>query len=249
MNTRVRVIPILTIVGNKLVKTVRFKNPNYIGDPLNAIKIFNEKRVDELVVLDIDASRSKAEPNYKLIYDMAGEAFMPIGYGGGIRTLEQAKKIFGLGIEKVVLNSILLENPELITAIADIYGSQSVVVSLDIKRGLLGELKPCFISGKKTLPTSIRKFAQNMINLGAGEIIVHNTDREGTFKGFDIDLLREVKSLSVPIVALGGCNSVDNMKEALNHGADAIAVGSLFVYKNNDPKSILINYTSLKIIN
>ena len=139
--SRTRIIPVLTIMGNRLVKTVKFKNPNYIGDPLNAIKIFNEKKVDELVILDIEASKLNKEPNYKLIEEMAGEAFMPLGYGGGIKTLDQAKKIFGLGIEKVVLNSVIFDNPKLITQIANIYGTQSVVLSIDVRKTLLGKTR------------------------------------------------------------------------------------------------------------
>jgi cyclase len=240
--SRTRIIPVLTIIGNRLVKTVKFKSPNYIGDPLNAIKIFNEKKVDELILLDIEASNKKQEPNYKLIYEMAGEAFMPLGYGGGIKTLDQAQKIFALGIEKIVLNSVLVKNPQLITQIANIYGAQSLVVSLDITKTILGRRKPCFNSAKVTINTNLIDYAQELINLGAGEIIIHDIDREGTFKGYNLELLNEFKSLSVPVVAMGGCNGVSDMKAAIAHGANAIAAGSVFVYRNNDPKSIMINY-------
>jgi cyclase len=232
-------------MGNRLVKTVKFKNPNYIGDPLNAIKIFNEKKVDELIILDIEASRQNKEPSYKLIYEMAGEAFMPLGYGGGIKTLDQAKKIFALGIEKVVLNSVLLENPNLITQIANIYGAQSVVLSLDYKKNILGKLRPHFYSGKEYMKKDINTFALEMIDLGIGEIILQDIEKDGTFGGYNLEMISELKNLSIPIVAMGGCNSVSNMKEALKSGANAIAAGSLFVYRNNDPKSILINYPKL----
>lgn len=239
---RTRIIPVLTIMGNRLVKTVKFNFPNYIGDPLNAIKIFNEKKVDELILLDIEASKRNKEPNYKLIYEMAGEAFMPLGYGGGIKTLDQAKKIFALGIEKIVLNSVLFDNPKLITQIANIYGAQSVVVSLDFKKTILGKRKLCFTSAKDTTNVDMMDFAQELINLGAGEIIIHDIDREGTFKGYNLEILNEFKNLSVPVVVMGGCNGVVNMKEAIANGADAIAAGSVFVYRNNDPNSIMINY-------
>jgi cyclase len=242
---RNRVIPVLTIMGNRLVKTVKFKNPNYIGDPLNAIKIFNEKKVDELMVLDIEASQKKEEPNYKLIFEMAGEAFMPLGYGGGIKTLDQAKKIFALGIEKVILNSVLMHNPKLITEIANIYGAQSVVVSLDYKKNLFGKTKPCFFSGEDTLNRDLISFAQEMINHGAGEIILHDTDREGTFTGYNLQKLKELSTLSVPLVAMGGCNSLEDMKNAMQNGANALAAGSFFVYRNNDTNAIMINYPSL----
>lgn len=245
--SRTRIIPVLTIMGNRLVKTVKFKNPNYIGDPLNAIKIFNDKRVDELIILDIDASKQNKEPNYKLIYEMAGEAFMPLGYGGGIKTLEQARKIFALGIEKVVLNSVLLENPQLITQIANIYGSQSVVLSLDFKRNILGKIRPYFNSGKEFIKQDLKTFASQMIEYGIGEIILQDIEKDGTFVGYNLEMISELKNLSIPIVAMGGCNSIDNMKEALTSGANAIAAGSFFVYRNNDPKSILINYPQIRL--
>jgi cyclase len=232
-------------MGNRLVKTVKFKNPNYIGDPLNAIKIFNEKKVDELVILDIEASKLNKEPNYKLIYEMAGEAFMPLGYGGGIKTLEQAKKIFGLGIEKVVLNSVLLENPKVITEIANIYGAQSVVMSLDFKKNIFGKLRPHFNSGKEYTKKDIKSFALEMIELGIGEIFLQDIEKDGTFTGYNLEMIAELKNLSVPIVSIGGCNSTNNIKEAINRGANAVAAGSLFVYRNNDPKSILINYPKI----
>ena len=243
--SRTRIIPVLSIMGNRLVKTVKFKKPNYIGDPLNAIKIFNEKQVDELLILDIEASKQNKEPNYKLIYEMAGEAFMPLGYGGGIKTLEQAEKIFALGIEKVVLNSVLFENPKIITQIANIYGSQSVVLSLDFKKNILGKLRPHFYSGKEYIKKEINAFALEMIDLGIGEIILQDIEKDGTFGGYNLEMFAELKNLSIPIVAMGGCNSLNNMKEAISRGADAIAAGSLFVYRNNDPKSILINYPQI----
>jgi imidazole glycerol-phosphate synthase subunit HisF len=242
---RIRLIPVLGIAGNKLVKTVKFKNPNYLGDPLNAIKIFNEKMVDEIIVLDIEASRLNKEPNYKLIEEMAGEAFMPLGYGGGIKNLDQAKKIFSLGIEKVVLNTILMQNPSLITQIAGIYGSQSVVMSLDYKKNMLGKIRPHFCSGKEYIKEDIESFTLKMINLGIGEIILQDIDRDGTFAGYNLEMLSKLKHITIPLVAMGGCNGIQNMKEALEHGANAIAAGSLFAYRNNDPKSILINYPKI----
>lgn len=245
--SRTRIIPALTITGNRLVKTVKFKNPNYIGDPINAIKIFNEKKVDELFILDIEASKQNREPNYDLIYKMAGEAFMPIGYGGGIKTLEQAQKIFSIGIEKVVLNTVILENPSVVTQIAKIFGNQSVVLSLDFKKNILGKLRPHFNSGKAYLKKEIQTFAEEMIGLGVGEIILQDIDKDGTFGGYNLEMINELKSLSVPIVALGGCNSIDNMKAAINSGANAVAAGSLFVYRNNDPQSILINYPNIRL--
>lgn len=239
---RIRVIPVLSIAGNKLVKTVNFKQPNYLGDPLNAIKIFNEKRVDELMVLDITASREQKEPNYRLIEEMAGEAFMPLGYGGGINTFEQAARIFSLGIEKVILNSVLRRKPGIISQIAAVYGNQSVVVSLDLKKSLFGSYKPVFCSASEGSRESPEDLIRTYTEMGAGEIIIHNVDREGTYSGYDTELIKRFSGAGVPIVALGGCNSYDNMKHAVQSGANAIAASSIFSYRNGNKKSILINY-------
>ena len=239
---RVRIIPVLTISGNKLVKTTQFKNPNYLGDPLNAIKIFNDKMVDELIILDIDASKQNKEPNYQLIEEMAGEAFMPLGYGGGIKTFEQASKVFSLGVEKIVLNSVLQNNINLISEIASVYGNQSVVISADIRKNLFGKKVLTYFSGQKKSQENIKKLLNSFIKAGAGELIINNIDREGTFKGFDLNLIEEFADLEVPIVVLGGCSGLDDMKMALKSGANAIAASSVFVYRNCNVDSILINY-------
>jgi cyclase len=248
---RIRVIPVLSIVDNKLVKTVKFNNPRYIGDPLNAIKILNEKRVDELVIIDITASKEKKEPNYKLIEDMASEAFMPLAYGGGIHSFSQAAKIFSLGVEKVILNSALYSNKDLISEIASVYGNQSVVVSLDIKKNIFGNIKAFFYSGTRNLSTNIEELIQLYIDQGAGELIIHSIDRDGTFSGFDVKLIEKFSKITIPVVALGGCNSIKDMIASIKSGANAIAAGSFFVYRNNDVRSILVNYpnrTELKEI-
>jgi imidazole glycerol-phosphate synthase subunit HisF len=242
---RPRIIPVLTIANHKLVKTVRFKNPNYIGDPLNAIKIFNDKRVDELMILDITASKENKIPNYKLIEEMAGEAFMPLGYGGGIKNFEQAKQVFSLGIEKIILNSVIIENPKLITKISDVYGSQSVVISLDYKKKIWGSNKPYFYSGQKKKDIDLLKFTIELIDLGAGEIILNDIERDGTFAGYNFEIYNTMKSMSVPIVLLGGCSGLINLKEAISNGVKALAASSIFVYKNNNTQSILINYPNL----
>lgn len=243
---RIRVIPVLSVMGNKLVKTVRFKHPKYLGDPLNAIKIFNEKKVDELIVTDITASKGKKEPNYRLIEEMAGEAFMPLGYGGGIRTQDQAAKVFSLGVEKVILNTAAMENPEIIEAISSAYGSQSVVVSIDVRKDFLGRTRATYCSGTKSTGMNIAELISKCIEMGAGEIILHSADREGTFQGYDLELIRKYSGIEVPFVVLGGCNSLDDMSAAIRSGANAIAAGSYFVYRNNDCRSILINYPGIK---
>lgn len=246
---RIRVIPVLSVVDNKLVKTVNFKNPRYLGDPLNAIKIFNEKKVDELVVVDITASKEKKEPNYKLIEEMASEAFMPLAYGGGIHNFTHASKIFALGAEKVILNSVLYSDQDLISEIASVYGNQSVVVSLDIKKNIFGNQKASFYSGTRNLNTNIEDLIQLYIDKGAGELILQSIDRDGTFTGFDQSLIKKFSKISIPVVALGGCNNVLDMLDSIKSGANAIGAGSLFVYRNNDVRSILINYPNRTELN
>lgn len=242
-----RVIPVLTVKNRQLVKTLRFSSPKYIGDPINAIKVFNDKEVDELIVLDIGASVSGNEPDYQHLKEMAGEAFMPLGYGGGVHSMEIAHKVFQCGIEKIVINTALYIKPELITEIAGHYGSQSVVVSLDYKRNVFGKIKPVFFSGKKSMNISIKEFAKSMENLGAGEIILHNIDLDGTFNGYDLEVLQEVvNATKIPVVPLGGAAKLSDLQGAIEKaGSHAVAAASMFVFKNNDRNSILINYQKL----
>lgn len=234
----------LTIDQQKLVKTVKFKNPNYIGDPINAIKIFNDKMVDEIIVLDITASAAGRVPNEKLIYEMAGECFSPLGYGGGISTFEQAAKIFSLGVEKIVLNTIVQSKPQLITEIANAFGSQSVVVSVDVKKKFLSGLRPHFTSGKNAASETVIAFVKRLESLGAGEIIVHDIERDGTFAGYNRELISEIAgAVSVPVVACGGAASHSEMFDIIGQtGASAAAAGSIFVYKGQNTNSILISY-------
>lgn len=241
---RARIIPVLTVDNGKLVKTVKFKKPNYIGDPINAIKIFNDKMVDEIVVLDITASRDNRPPNFDLIYEMAGECFSPLGYGGGIKSFEDAKKVFTQGVEKVIINSAIAGNASLVTSIADTYGNQSVVVSLDVKKPLFGSQKLCFKSASDTSKEEIIAFARRMESIGAGELIVHQTERDGTFTGLDRELTKMiVDSVNIPVIACGGASSVEDMNETISEtGASAAAAGSIFVYKDRNPNSILISY-------
>jgi cyclase len=243
---RIRVIPVLTIQGRKLVKTVQFKKPNYIGDPINAIKIFNDKEVDEIAVVDITASREKKEPNYSLIEEMAGECFMPLAYGGGITNFSQAQKVFSLGVEKIILNTVLRDYISLIGEIASVYGNQSVVACMDIRKNIFGKKELYFNSGSDKSKKPYAEVISDCVKAGAGEIIVHDVDREGTFSGYNIDLISEIsKNTTVPVIALGGASSVSDIKNAVvEGGASAVAAGSFFIYKNNDPKSILINYPS-----
>jgi cyclase len=247
---RIRVIPVLTIQGRKLVKTVQFKKPNYIGDPINAIKIFNDKEVDEIAIVDISASKDQKEPNYTLIEEMAGECFMPLAYGGGIRTFEQARKIFSLGVEKVILNTALQSDLALIGKIASVYGNQSVVVCIDIKKNLFGKKDLYYQSGSIKSKIPYLQLINEAVAAGAGEVIVHDIDREGTFSGYNYELIAEIaENITVPVIALGGGSSIEDMRQVISRGkASAIAAGSFFIYKNNDVKSILINYPSQEIL-
>ena len=244
---RVRIIPVLTIDGQSLVKTVKFKRPNYLGDPINAIKIFNDKEVDEIAVLDITASVKKRGPDFKLIEEMASECFMPMAYGGGITKIEEIKTLFSLGVEKIILNSALLENENLIADAAEQYGSQSVLVSFDVKKNLLGQYKASFLNAQKNTKTELSELAVKYQTLGAGEVLLHNVDKDGTFGGLDYSLIKNIStSLKIPLIACGGVNSLEDMLRGIQSGASAIAAGSFFAYRNNDTKSILISYPSQK---
>ncbi len=241
---RVRVIPILTLNNEKLVKTIRFRKPNYIGDPINAVKIFNEKEVDEIAILDITATKENREPNYKKIEEIASEAFMPFAYGGGIKNIAQIDRLFKLGIEKIVINSALEGNIELITKAAGIYGSQSIVGSIDVKKNLFGKYQLYKTSGEKKINTSVENYVPEIIKAGVGEIFLNSIDKDGTYQDYDYELIKIVSSLSsVPMIACGGANSISSFKNAIISGASAVAAGSLFVY-TGETKGILINYPS-----
>lgn len=238
-----RVIPVLLIKGEGLYKTIRFKDPRYIGDPINAIRIFNEKEVDELVLLDIEASIIKKPINFELIEKIASEAFMPVGYGGGIKSVEDAKKLFTLGIEKVIINSALLDNIELIGEIVKIYGSQSVVVSLDVKKNIWGKYDIYHKSGTVKSKFVLNDYIEKIISLGCGEIIIHSIDRDGLMKGYDMNLLSMItNSVSVPTVACGGAGSLEDLSKAvIDSNVSAVAAGSIFVYHGKH-KAVLITY-------
>lgn len=243
---RSRVIPVLLMREKGLVKTVKFKEGKYVGDPLNAVKIFNEQEADELTLLDIDASRLDHEPDYLLIERIASECRMPLCYGGGIKTVEQAERILKLGVEKVSLSSIVFEKPEMISQLAERVGRQSVVVCLDIKKKLFGSKFDCFtINGTKKQPVDIYDFIKRIQELGAGEIVLNFIDYDGTMKGYSFDAIRNFKEqIRVPLTVVGGAGSIDDIVKLVNQerliGA---AAGSLFVFKGKY-KAVLINYPS-----
>lgn len=240
---RPRIIPSLLIQDNGLVKTVNFKNPKYVGDPINAVKIFNEKAVDELAIFDIDATVKGLEPNYGLIERIANQSRMPLCYGGGVKTVEQAQKIFGLGIEKIALSSSVIENPGLITQIAERVGAQSVIVVLDIKKKLFGGYEVYTHNGKKATGINPFKFIQEAQKLGAGEIIINSIDQDGVMKGFDMSLIEKAREkTSLPMTVLGGAGDLEDVKKVIDkHKIIGVAAGSLFVFKGKY-KAVLINY-------
>lgn len=244
---RPRIIPSLLVQDNGLVKTVNFKNPKYVGDPINAVRIFNEKEVDELAVFDIDATVLGKEPDYVLIEKLANQSRMPLCYGGGVKTVEQAQKIFGLGIEKIALSSAVMENPSLITQIADRVGSQSVIVVMDIKKKLLGGYEIYTHNGKKATGINPIKFAEEAQRLGAGEIVINSIDQDGVMKGFDMSLIDKIsEKISIPITVLGGAGSLQDIKKVIDrYGIIGVAAGSLFVFKGIY-KAVLINYPTKK---
>ena len=240
---RARIIPCLLISGNGLVKTRKFKDPIYIGDPVNAMRIFSEKEVDEIVVLDIDASRQQQEPNYELIAEMAGEAFMPMAYGGGIRTLDQVRKLIRSGIEKVVINTAATESTDLIRVVADIYGSQAVVGAVDVKKTLFGGYRVVTKSATVDSGLDLYVHLQQLIAAGVGEIFVNSVDRDGMMAGYDLPLIRSVtQNVNVPVVACGGAGTIEHLSQGVNEGgASAVAAGSMFVFYGKH-RAVLINY-------
>lgn len=241
---RPRVIPCLLVKDGGLLKTVQFASPKYVGDPINAVKIFNEKEVDELIVLDIDATAESTEPDYVMIKNLAAECRMPLCYGGGVKTVEQAEKIVGMGVEKVAISSSAVEDQKLVAGIAEVVGSQSVVVVMDIKKNLIGrEYEIKTHNGSKRTHRFPVEFAKEMENLGAGEIVVNSIDNDGVMKGYDLDLISEVReSVTLPVTALGGAGSLDDIRGLIDRfGIVGAAAGSLFVFKGIY-RAVLINY-------
>jgi cyclase len=237
-----RVIPCLLLQDGGLVKTRKFADPKYVGDPINAIRIFNEKEVDELIVLDITASKERREPNYRLIEQFAGECFMPLCYGGGIGSVEQARRLFAAGVEKVCLQTSAIDNPALVTRLAERFGSQAVLVSVDIKRDWLRRARLYSSARGKMLDTPWLKFVRDAAEAGAGEIVLNSVDRDGMMCGMDLELIREASAtLTVPLIALGGVGSLSDIRAAVDAGASAVAAGSFFVF-HGPHRAVLITY-------
>lgn len=246
MFTRPRIIPTLLIDDRDLIKTVQFGKRTYLGDPVNAVKIFNRKGIDELSILDIGATKNHREPDYEILKDIASEAFMPLSYGGGITTLDQVHELLRIGYEKVVLNTVLVRNPELITKSAVQFGSQSIVASIDAKK--VGSDYKCFITdGSEESKWAPVELAIEAERLGAGEIIVNSIDNDGMMMGYDIDLVKSVAdSVNIPVIAIGGAGGINDLKAVLHDGhAHAAAGGSMFVYYGR-LKAVLITAPSEK---
>jgi cyclase len=242
---RVRVIPVLLIKDNGLVKSVKFKNYQYIGDPINAVKIFNDKEVDELVIIDITATAEKRNPDYSRITQLAGEAFMPLCYGGGISSITQVQQILYSGIEKVMLNNAAFENPQLIRQIAGQFGNQSIVVSIDVKKNIWGKNKVYTKNASFNTQLDPVDFARQCEDNGAGELMINSVERDGTYAGYDIALLKQVsQAVSIPVVACGGASAMSDFKDVITlGGASAVAAGSMFVFQRPH-NAVLISYPS-----
>lgn len=243
---RPRIIPCLLVKNGGLVKTFQFDSPKYVGDPINAVRIFNEKEVDELVVLDIDATAQNREPNYILIKNLAAECRMPLCYGGGVKTVEQVAKIISLGVEKVAMSSAAVRTPELISHAAKRVGSQSIVVVMDVrKNGLISHYEVCTHNGTQVTGLNPVKFAKKVEALGAGEVVVNAINRDGVMEGYDLDLIAQVRdAISLPMTVLGGAGSLKDIEDLIRtFGIIGAAAGSLFVFKGKY-RAVLINYPS-----
>jgi len=230
---RIRVIPTLLMEGGGLVKTVRFKERKYVGDPINTVKILNDKEVDELVLLDIGATREGKSPDIARITEVAGECFMPLAYGGGITKLSQIKDILNAGVEKVILNTAFIKTPELVNEAASIYGSQSIVVAIDVKKSLFGGYRVMISGGKKKTSLEPVSAAKLAVEKGAGEILINCIDQDGLMAGYDTELIRSIaEAVPVPVIACGGAGKVEDFVTAVKEGkASAVAAGAFFVFK------------------
>lgn len=238
-----RIIPCLLLRRGALVKTQCFKSPSYVGDPINTVRIFNEQGADELIFLDIVATPSGAPPQFGLIEEISRECYMPFAYGGGLHSFEAIRKVFSNGAEKVVLNTAAWKNPDLVRKVAEHFGSQSVVVSIDTKKGRFGRTRVAVGCGREKIGPSPVEWAQEAVERGAGEVMITSVQREGTFAGYDHDLVRSVAAaVPVPVIAHGGASSVEDMRIAIqDDGAAAAAAGALFVYRSRQ-RAVLINY-------
>jgi imidazole glycerol-phosphate synthase subunit HisF len=239
---RVRVIPCLLLRDGGLVKTVRYRRPAYVGDPINTVRIFNELEVDELAFLDITASVERREPDLSVLQEIADECFMPLAYGGGIRDVSTAERILQIGFEKLIINSAPFTNPQLITELARRFGSQAVIVAIDVTRGLLGSYRVVSHSASRNEAPNPVHWAREVENLGAGEVLLTSVEHEGSWRGFDLALTKRVsEAVGIPVIAHGGAGSVQHIREAVQAGASAVALGSMVVYQSKG-MGVLVNF-------
>lgn len=243
---RIRVIPTLLLQDRGLVKSIQFKKYTYVGDPINAVKIFNEKEVDELAILDISATASRQPPDLGQIEELASEAFMPLAYGGGITQVQQIRELIAAGVEKVIINTGAFKNPSLIRDGAQYVGSQSIVVSIDVKKNFWGNYRVHIQNGSVNTGRAPVDYAREIERLGAGEILLNSITQDGTFNGYDLELIKGVSSaVGIPVVAAGGAASVQDFAAAVAYGASAVSAGSMFVYRRPH-RAVLISYPSQK---
>jgi cyclase len=240
---RIRVIPSLLMENGGLVKTVQFGKRTYLGDPINIIRIFNDKEVDEIALLDIGATPERRGPDYAAIEKIASQCFMPLAYGGGITKTEEVRQLFKIGVEKAILNTSALATPHLITEAANAFGAQAIVVSIDVKKSWTGKYDVITRCGKQSTGLTPAEWAKEAARLGAGEIFLNSIDRDGTMKGYDVPLIRAITSaVDVPVIACGGANSLEDFRQAVAEGhATAVAAGSMFVFHGKH-RAVLINY-------
>jgi len=240
---KTRVIPCLQLIGDSLVKTVKFKNPSYIGDPINTVRIFNELEVDELCFLDIRASQEKREPPMEILKQISNECFMPLSYGGGLKDFDTAKRIMSIGFEKLVVNTQAWRQLELITRLSEHFGAQAIVASIDAKKNLFGKHNLFIKDGIEKIDADVVEWAKRLEQAGAGEILITSMDKDGTWSGFDIDLTKKISdAVRIPVIANGGAGSVEHIVEVVKKGnASAVCLGSMVVYQQKG-MGVLVNF-------
>ena len=243
-NWRKRVIPVLLLNGEGLVKTVKFKNPKYVGDAVNCVKIFNDKEVDEIAIIDITSLNIRTEPNFELLKDFTSEFFSPLSYGGKIRSINQIRKILSIGVEKVIINSAAIEDPDFLRKACLEFGSSTIVGSIDVKKDIFGRSRVYISNGRKNTGKTPMEVIKQFEESGVGEILLNSIDRDGTKMGFDLEMINTLsKSVTIPVIACGGANDVNDFILALKNGASAVAAGSKFVF-NGRHNAVLITYLS-----
>lgn len=237
-----RVIPVLTIENNLLVKTYKFSKSKYIGDPLNAVRIFNDKEVDEILLIDISATKDNKSPNFELIENISSQCLMPLTYGGGIKTISDAKTLFSIGVEKISLQRAAFENPIIINQLSEIFGQQSIILSVDLKRTFFNQVKIYnYLNGKKSSKNWIEAIKE-LIDFGVGEVLLNSVDQDGVLRGPDLELIKLISNkIDIPLIALGGVSGLGDMRDLVNAGASAVAAGSFFSFYGPH-KAVLLTY-------